>query len=159
MDHPNRKQIRIPDFDYSSHGAYFVTICTHNRKMLFGQVGEQTAATKMLEQTLAQTLCAFPQITCPKYVIMPNHIHAILMVDQTETDPGNSIIDVIRVFKSKSTVAYIRLVREGKAPAFDKHVWQRSFYDHAIRNETDYEEIWNYIDTNPLRWKLKKTTK
>ena len=63
-------------------------------------------------------------------------------------------MDVVQAFKSQSTVEYIRLVKEGKAKPFDKHIWQRSFYDHVIRNDHDFEEIYKYIEENPQKWKL-----
>ena len=110
MDLPKRKQIRLKEFDYSQNGAYFVTICTKDRKMLFGDVGADS-------------------ISAP------------------------TISEIVQEFKRYSTLEYIKLVKEKLLPPFDKQIWQRSFYDHVIRNEYDYRGIWEYIDTNPLKWK------
>ena len=156
MEEPRRKRIRIPEYDYSSNGAYFITACTHNKVKLFGEVGEDTPAVRMIQEVLEETVAQYPEICCPKYVVMPNHIHAILLIDKLDADPGDTVADVMRAFKSKSTVGYIRLVKEGKAMPFDRKVWQRSYFDHVIRNEQDYQEIWNYIDNNPARWLMGK---
>lgn len=154
MSFSQRKAIRLPGYDYSENGAYFVTMCTYNRKPLFGDVGADLVSAQSVEAVLLETVRSFEGFSCPKYVIMPNHIHAIIMIERADTRSAPTLMDFVRVFKSKTTVVYTQLVREGKLPAFEKQIWQRSFYDHVIRNERDYEEIWRYIDENPLKWKL-----
>ena len=109
MELMKRKQIRLKDYDYSSNGAYFITICTKDRKILFGDVGADSISAPTISQ-------------------------------------------IVQAFKRKSTLEYIKLVKEKLLPPFDKQIWQRSFYDHIIRNEQDYLDIWQYIDTNPQKW-------
>lgn len=156
IDLPNRKQIRLPDYDYSANGAYFVTVCTKNRRNLFGAVGSNTVVAQMITQTFLETIEHFNHVQCPIYVVMPNHFHAILVISHNETEPFPSLTDVMRSFKRYSTLEYIKLVKQGILPPFDGQIWQRSFYDHIIRNQQDYEEIYRYIYENPIKWELDK---
>ena len=99
---PQRKRLRLQNFDYSSSGAYFITICTKDRKMLFAPVGAE----------------------------------------------------IVQSFKRYSTVEYVKMVKDGILSPFDKQIWQRSFYDHVIRNRDDYNEIYKYIYENPMKWQF-----
>lgn len=87
----------------------------------------------------------FPQTCVDAYVIMPNHMHLLLSVRPEAEGASRSpaVIDVVRVLKSQITRLYGR----------GGNLFQRSFYDHIVRNEADYLEIWNYIQTNPLKWR------
>ena len=154
MEHPERK--RLPEYDYSNHGAYFLTLCTRNKAELFGEPERKTVVQEMLYRVFAETLAGFPGMTCPKLVVMPNHIHALVMINASDGKRNHAVADMMRAFKSKSTVEYIRLVKSGVAQPFEGKQWQRSYYDHIIRNQRDFDEIWNYIDANPARWKTKK---
>ncbi|MEG0895537.1 MAG: transposase, partial [Oscillospiraceae bacterium] len=149
---PKRKHIRLKDYDYSSCGAYFVTICTQNRNCIF--VGDDSISSRMIDDIWDKTIKQFPNIKCPKYVIMPNHFHAIIVINRAdmESAPTTTVSDVIQSFKRHTTIEYIKLVKQNILPLFDKHIWQRSFHDHIIRNEQEYQKIWEYIDTNPLKW-------
>ena len=151
---PQRKSLRLPDYDYSTNGAYFVTICTHDRAKLFGKVGVDSLRKQVITQCFADTISSFEDVSCPKFVVMPNHFHAIIMIDHFGMDAQTSLERIVREFKSRSTVAYTNLVKDGKLPPFDKKIWQRSYYDHVIRNEQDYLDIWQYIDNNPRKWVL-----
>ena len=71
---------------------------------------------------------------------------------RADMESAPTIISIVQAFKRYSTVAYIRLVKRGQAASFDKHLWQRSFHDHVIRNETDYRMIAEYIQSNPRLW-------
>ena len=157
MELPKRKPIRLPDYDYSSPGACFITICTQNRRCILSRisVGEGlappvTALSPIGQCVHAQILALpkrYPTVHVDNYVIMPNHIHLLISFHSNSggASPSPTLIDVVRVFKSLST----RLSRDyiGNSP-----LWQRSFHEHVIRNEHDYREIWEYIDTNPARW-------
>ena len=83
---------------------------------------------------------------------MPNHIHAIITILRADMESAPTISEIIQTFKRYSTVEYIKLVKQGIVPPFEKQIWQRSFHDHIIRGEKDYLKIWNYIDTNPQKW-------
>ncbi|MEG1027160.1 MAG: transposase [Oscillospiraceae bacterium] len=88
-------------------------------------------------------------ITIDKYVIMPNHIHLIIVIAREEQSPSPtaSIIDIVCSFKSLTTKS-----ANIKDKMIGRKIWQRSFHDRIIRNEQEYQKIWEYIDTNPMRW-------
>ena len=156
MAQNRRKQLRLEQYDYSNNGAYFVTVCTHQKKELFGCVGEPSEVADKIRDIFEEVLSAYPRMQCPVSVVMPNHLHALLVIDKLDDDHDKTVAEFMRAFKSKSTVDYIRMVREGKAIPFDGKLWQRSYYDHIIRNEQDFREVWSYIEENPLRWQLKR---
>ena len=155
-DLPKRKQIRLADFDYSTNGAYFVTVCTKNRRNLFGPVGASSVSARMITKTFLNTIKSFPAVESPIFVVMPNHFHAIMVISRLEGVASPSLADVMKSFKIQSTLEYIKLVKSGIVPSFDGQIWQRSYYDHVIRNQHDYEEIYRYIYENPLKWELDK---
>ena len=141
-EYHTRKQLRLPDYDYTGGCVCFVTICAKDRKQLFGRVipgaTEADCAAVILSKigkTIEKTIKTVPGID--QYVIMPNHVHMIVF-----NGPGENISKKVMSLKALST----------KAVGFS--VWQRSFYDHVIRNEADYRSVWEYIETNPVKWML-----
>ena len=83
---------------------------------------------------------------------MPNHFHAIITISRADMESAPTVSEIVQSFKRYSTIAYTKMVRDGVLPPFDKQIWQRSFYDHIIRNRDDYNEIFKYIYENPSRW-------
>ena len=156
MDAPKRKSLRLRGYDYSQHGAYFITICTQDKRSLFGPVGADSISARMLCWAFKKTLVQYPNVSCSDYVIMPNHFHCILVLNRTEVgadmESAPTISAIIQTFKRISTIEYIRMVKTGIVPPFEKRVWQRSFYDHVIRDEDDYLRIAEYISENPAKW-------
>ena len=168
MEKPSRKQNRLPDYDYSQSGAYFVTLCTHNRARLFEMetpVGNDlcvvpdngtahrpcpTKGNLIIHKWIRETENKFPDITIDKYAVMPDHLHLIVTIK--EQYAGSSLPDVMRFFKTMTTNEYIRGVKNGTLTPFDGKLWQKSYYDHVIRNQQDYNEIWEYIENNPVKW-------
>ena len=152
MELPNRKPNRLSDYDYNQNGAYFVTICTQDRKPILSTIVGDDAhiVPKPCGQIAEKYIRNVPEIE--KYVIMPDHIHMIIWLDDgsmwasTPTDirPKNKIASIVRSIKTLTT-------KEIGMPIF-----QRSYYDHVIRNQQDYEEIWQYIDHNPRKWAIQK---
>ncbi len=162
MEMPKRKSIRLKDYDYSQNGAYFVTICTHNRECLFGDiVGADSISARtcdsisarMIDEIFVKTINEHKHVFCTKYVIMPNHFHAIIVIERADIESAPTLPQIVQSFKRYSTIEYIKMVKRGALPPFDKHIWQRGYYEHIIRNEKCYNDIWNYIDNNPLLWK------
>ena len=154
---PKRKHPRLKNFDYSKSGAYFITICTHNKQCLLSQIVGQglapaenryTTYGEIAKEQLFLLEKRYPSVKIDQYVIMPNHIHAIIMLnDAAGASPRPTITDVICAYKSLTT-------REcKKIKAIDK-VFQTSFYEHVIRGQDDYAEIAEYIANNPKRWEL-----
>ena len=107
----------------------------------------------MIKRIYHLTLNKFPDFRSDNFVIMPNHIHAIITIERADSRSARAISAFIQAFKSKSTFEYIKGVKSGEYPAFDKRIWQRNYYKHIIRNEIDYKTKWEYIDTNPFRWR------
>ncbi|MBE7050766.1 MAG: transposase [Ruminococcaceae bacterium] len=159
MKLPERKSPRLRGYDYSLPGAYFVTICTQNREHIFEieNVGNDLCVVppeqnRIIHKWLKETENKFNNIKIDKYVIMPNHIHIIVVIKERHT--GRSLHDVMRWFETMVTNEYIRKVKIGLLKPFKKRLFQQSFHDHIIRGEKDYHKIWEYIDTNPLKWEL-----
>ena len=148
----NRKQLRLKNYDYSGNGAYFITICTKEKKPIFGPVGADSISARMVARTFLDTISRYPQVNAPIYTVMPNHFHAIIVIERADMESAPTISQIIQSFKRYSTVEYVKLVKDGTVPPFDEKIWQRSFYDHVIRNEGDYLDIWRYIEGNPGRW-------
>ena len=155
-DLPNRKLTRLKGFDYSMPGNYFVTIVTQGRINRFGTVTNDTIvlndAGRMVETCYKELSNIDENVECLDYVIMPNHLHFILRLYNTDSQPQLSLSNLVRRFKSKTTVEYIHGVNRMGWPSFDRHLWQKGFYDHIIRNERAYDFIRNYIFMNPQRW-------
>ena len=155
---PERKPIRIVNYDYSTPGAYFITVCTANRKKIFwDNVGADiirpqdvplSGIGKIVEQSILQIAAHYENIVMDKYCIMPDHIHLILRI---ESDMDGRIISAPTI----STV--IGSLKRWVSRQIGKPIWQKSFYDHGIRNQQDYDEIWEYIENNPLKDTLKRT--
>jgi REP element-mobilizing transposase RayT len=157
---PQRKHPRLDNYDYSSAGAYFITICTQNRQCVLSHIvgrGLAPAETIEIEYTLFGTIAEkqllllkkrYPFLTVDKYVIMPNHIHIILILndDTAGASPRPTITDIVCSYKSLTT-------RECKKKGFDGKLFQTSFYEHIIRGREDYEEIVKYVYENPIRWR------
>ena len=155
---PQRKNLRLAHKDYSAVGGYFITICTYKKQSLFGRLGKNRDGKiellgysyhtdYMIQKWLEKINENFPSIELDTHIIMPDHIHLILQIhDPTNMTP---IPTVIEWFKTMTTNEYIRSVKEGQYPPFHKSVWQRSYYEHIIRNIDDLSEIRNYIIRNP----------
>lgn len=151
MDLPKRKNARLKDYDYTQNGYYFITICTHKKqKVLCDIVGEGLCALpkiilseigKITDEAINFINQNYKTISVDKYIIMPNHLHLIIKIDNQTGGHGDPPLpNVIGYLKSFTTHKY------------GKPLWQRSFHDHIIRGKNDYLKIWNYIDTNPQKW-------
>lgn len=185
MELSKRKQIRLPGYDYSQNGYYFVTICTQDRKCLFGSIvgahhdapefhhnaPEKTEMklneTGTIVQNVWETLIERFPICHEIYQIMPNHIHAIIVIKNElrairESDPDRAIREsplqyisqkrsllsqIIGYFKMNSAKQIRKLKNCQHFP-----VWQRNYYEHIIRNAIELNKIREYIKSNPSMW-------
>lgn len=149
---PKRKTTRIKDYDYSTPGKYFITVCTKDKKQLLSKiiVGEgfhalpQNKLTLIgmeVEKSIQYINENYVGANVEKYVIMPNHIHLIVVLDNTGGRGNPPLQKIIGQLKSYTT------------NKFGNVLWQRSYHDHVIRGEKDYQKIWEYIDTNVIKWK------
>ena len=159
MEYPKRKNIRLSDYDYSRNGAYFVTICTQNRERLFPFVGaapcgRPSPAREIAERWIEKLPEKFPCVFLGNSVVMPNHVHLLLLFDDWEAGGhmGPPLHGVLDWYKTMTTNAYMKGVRCGILPPFQKRLWQRGYYEHVIRGPQDYLDTWSYIDQNPARW-------
>lgn len=135
-----RKNIRLKGFDYRSNGAYFVTICTDFQEDLIGKEEKL-----VLREELNQLPRRFEGVSLDYFVIMRNHLHLILVFNESSVD----LPRVIQAFKSITT---LRLKRQGfKGERF----WQRNYYEHVIRDFRELGKIRGYIQNNPLALELK----
>ena len=153
MELPKRKKNRLTEYDYSTPNAYFITICTENRRNLFWKdIGtvidrpENVPLTNLgiiVRQSVMNIPKHYPTISVDRFVVMPNHVHLLLQI-HTNTDGRPMAAPTIStgINQFKGIVS--------KKAGFS--VWQKGFHDHVIRNEKDYLEIWNYIDGNPSKW-------
>lgn len=146
MELSQRKKIRVGEYDYSQCGAYFVTICTQNRRPILSNIVGDDAhiVPKRYGQIAEKYLKNAAEIE--KYVIMPDHIHMLIRLEEQGAEKrspqASRIASIVRSIKTLTT-------KEIGEPIF-----QRSYYDHVIRNQRDYNEIWEYIENNPRKWML-----
>jgi len=165
------KQYRLPGYDYSGGGYYFVTICTQDRLNILRCVGTDPRVRSSYKKQpcglLSEfgNLCQqwwlkipdkFPGTELDKFCFMPNHFHGILIIRykckaQTRGS-APTVGNVIQWFKTMTTNEYIKNVKTQSWPKFSKHVWQPRFHDRVIRNEKEYWAIKRYILDNPKNW-------
>ena len=138
---PQRKHPRLRYYDYSRPNYYFITICTAQKAHIFGQPGGTNRYGQIALEAFTEVQRHFPGVKIDQAVIMPNHVHAIFIL--TESDTNLSV--VVGQYKAYVT-KQIRVLNPGMK------VWQTSFHDHVIRNQSEYQRIWNYIEGNPGKW-------
>lgn len=157
---PKRKRLRLKGYDYSRDGYYFVTICVKYLRNLLGHVGRDVLIApdvpiepevqlseygNVVSKHINIIDTRLPGIWVDKYVIMPNHIHMIIVIDQAA---GGGAIETSRPTLS----GIIRSFKTMVTKEIGVSVWQTSFHDRIIRNEAEYRLIWQYIDENPAKW-------
>jgi putative transposase len=181
---PRRKSIRLKGYDYSAPGYYFVTICTNDRQCLFGEIIDEgmklNDAGRMVKSVFCEIPVFYKDIVIDEFVVMPNHIHGIVIINYigvpprrdacperpgakdwqpqgvAPTDSNLSLPDVIHRFKSLTTHHYIKGVKQNNWKPFRDKLWQRNYYEHVTRNEIDLSDTREYILNNPKKWNLDK---
>lgn len=164
MEKKERKTIRLKGFDYNAPGAYFITICTKNNRCLLSKLGVGTGvldgpqliltkygstAEKQIQvmDELYENLCV------DKYVIMPNHIHLLIRILSTnEYGPSRTPVPTRNSIISRFVSTFKRYCDK----EYGENIWQPRSYDRVIRNDVEYQKIWQYIDENPIKWELDK---
>ncbi|MBR4910216.1 MAG: transposase [Clostridia bacterium] len=158
MDLPKRKKNRLDDYDYSQNGAYFITICTKSRKKILsdivGAIHESpeiklTPYGRILDNHISNLNARF-DINIDKYVIMPDHIHLIIVI--TERAIRESPLRRRSLISQAIGFLKMNAARDIHNAGYNGDIWQRSYYDHIIRDKNDYNEIWEYIENNPKKW-------
>jgi REP element-mobilizing transposase RayT len=158
----HRRSIRLRGYDYTQSGVYFVTICTHARAHIFGQIIDGAVDLSPAGRLLDRCWLALPRhfsfVTIDTYVIMPDHIHGILAIDRPEDHarpapstrphvvPG-SLGAIVRTLKSTAARA---INRSSGGP-----IWQRNYYERVVRDDAELQRVRAYIINNPARWRLR----
>ena len=156
MELPNRKRLRLESYNYSEQGSYFLTLCSLEKACLFSEIVgdgvldvpqiELSTYGQMIQETLREMSRLNQNLRIDKYVIMPNHVHlliTLLPADGTSgrPPPTNAVIP--------SFVGTLKRFVNRKS---GRQLFQRSYYDHIVRDEKDYLARWKYIDDNPIKW-------
>jgi len=144
---PRRRSLRLQGFDYSTPGAYYITICCDRRRYLLGEVRDSQFLPSPLGVQIAMTWLEvpvrFPSVSLDTHGVMPNHLHAILHLQNASVP----LPAIVQAFKSLTSNAAIR----GRGP---DRLWQRGYYEHVVRDEQDLDRIREYILNNPVQWAL-----
>ena len=174
---PKRTHARLKCYDYATPGVYFITICARDRKCVFSKIvtdeneqvaNDYTEFGKIAERNLLALEQRFTNLGIDKYVIMPNHIHALFVLTDCDSEaagasprptigaspcptigasPCPTISDIVCAFKSLTAKECRKISPTAK-------LFQTSFYDHIVRTELDYADVVRYIENNPLAWQL-----
>ena len=162
----HRRSIRLPDYDYSQAGYYFITICVQNRDCLLGEIKDGSmqlnAAGQMVCQWFDELENKFPHLKNNAFVCMPNHIHLVVRILSeprqgqihrfAPTGRSVSIPQVVQWFKTMTTNAYIKGVKNHYWQPFYGKLWQRNYWEHIVRDDKNLLFIRDYIINNPKTW-------
>jgi REP element-mobilizing transposase RayT len=161
-EHPIRRNLRLPGYDYTSEGTYFVTICTQDRRRVLGEVIDGSFQANAAGNIVKECWCELPYhyagLALDAFVVMPNHMHGVLaFLDDVGAGlkpalgikPRRSLSEVVRAFKTFSA-RRINELRGTRGVA----VWQRAYYEHIVRGEKGLSEIRRYIADNPGNWEM-----
>ncbi|HZW03109.1 MAG TPA: transposase [Anaerolineaceae bacterium] len=151
----NRRSIRLPHFDYTQPGGYFVTICTQDRQPLFGDIQNGEMRLSLQGRAVASFMeeipLRFPNVKIETSIVMPNHAHLLFIIQGIDSGKAHeqapTLGQIIGFFKYQTT----KQINQTTATP-GQRIWQRGYYEHIIRDERDYIAIWEYIQNNPLTW-------
>jgi len=161
---PDRKRIRLKDYDYTKPGYYFVTINTNQNiqnvsKVIYGKI-ELNESGKIIDMAWNDLPKHYPNCKLDEYIIMPNHVHGIIKLipgwagvitipdKKIKTSKKNhGLLEIIRGFKTFSS----KMINKETKP-ITKFRWQKSYHDRIIRNERELDNVRRYISNNPVKW-------
>ena len=164
MDLPKRKPTRLQNYDYSGNGAYFITICTKDRRKILSKITvgtplpgyplsgcPQNPCVELLwhgeiaDRYIRQMDAFYEHISVDQYVIMPDHIHLLITIHGGHPRTGVPT-------RTSEIARFVGSLKRFCNKEYSENVWQPRYYDHIIRNQEDYNEVWKYIENNPLKW-------
>ena len=163
---PKRKKIRLEGYDYSSAGCYFVTVCVKSPEdFLWRRVRADiirpnyefvkelplplTRNGQIVEQAIRNITSHYSNVIVEKYCIMPNHIHLLLLFLPDENG---------RIISAPTLSTVIGQMKRWVSKELGKSIWQKSYVDRIIDSDKAYEAVWQYIENNPRKWQIDKTT-
>ena len=162
---PKRNPNRIRGVDYSQNGAYFITICTQNRQRILSKIvgipvpgcpkapcPELLSYGKTADKYIRQMDTFYDHLSVDKYVIMPDHIHFLISIHEQVGHPGRGVPTP----RTSVVARFVGTFKRFCNKEYGQNIWQTRYYDHVIRSQQDYNEIWEYIDNNPRKWMMKK---
>ena len=154
MDRPARKPNRLSQYDYSTPGAYFITICTKDKRCILGSIVGASIARpatvalsamgKIVEKAILQIPVHYPAVSVDRYVVMPNHVHLLLQIHTDESGRPMVAPTISRIMQQMKGAVTKQIGRS---------VWQKLYHDHVIRGEDDLRAVREYIAHNPARWR------
>ena len=159
MENPNRKPNRIAGYDYSQSGAYFITICTQDRKKILSRISVGTPLPgcpqepcvellwhgEVADKYIRQMDAFYEHLSVDQYIIMPDHIHLLITIHDGHPRTGIST-------RISEIARFVGTFKRFCNKEYGENVWQRGFYDHVIRDKRDFDEISKYIVENPMKW-------
>ena len=152
---PQRKRLRLAGFDYAEARSYFVTIVVVDRRCLFGEVTQgrmsPSHAGEMVVSHWQALAVRFSGLEVEPFVVMPNHLHGLVSTVGMSSPPV--LGSIVGAFKSITARAYRAGADEGRWPPMPNGLWQRGYFDHIIRDETDAAHAMEYIANNPANWR------
>ena len=162
---PQRKSPRLKGFDYNSEYAYFVTICTKDRKCLLSHIVgtgvltcpsvELTAYGEIAQKTIQEMNAFYNHISVDAFVVMPNHIHLLVRIIKSAEDNGSGQVGTpVPTTKTSALSSFVASFKRLCTKQYGHSIWQTRYYDHIIRDDKDYQNHLRYIDENPLKWHL-----
>ena len=169
MELPQRKSNRISGYDYNQNGAYFITICTECRKPILSKISVGTPVPgcpiepcltllpygRIADNVIQQMNTFYEHLSVDKYVIMPDHIHFMITISDPHGHPGRGVPTKSRV-RTSLVAQFVGTFKRFCNREYGENIWQGRYYDHVIRNQRDYDEIWQYIENNPRKWLIEK---
>jgi putative transposase len=156
-----RNSLRYPGYDYSQAGCYFVTVNTYLNRCWFGRIAEGSVRLSEQGEAVERAWLAlgerFPGILIDEHIVMPNHIHGIIMLGADPVIPidGLTVGLLIDSFKNRVLASWREGVRASRWPRYDGSLWHRDYYERIIRNDAELEVIRDYIRGNPAQWSEK----
>lgn len=164
-----RKNTRLSGYDYSQNGAYFITICTKNRAQILSTVVgggvldaphalhnipyvELTEHGKIAADVFTEMLAFYKNVFSPCFVVMPNHMHFILVIENNDEGASRTPPPTQHTSANATIPAFLSTFKRFTNKRIGSNIWQRSYYEHIIRDEQDFLLRMQYIENNPAKW-------
>ena len=149
----HRRSIRLQHYDYRMPGSYYVTICTHEKQCVFGEIKNDIAILNepgyIAERNWLALPQRFPTLELDEYIIMPNHMYGIITItEMSSSAKAPTLGQIVQAFKGATT-------HQIRTTCLSEFAWQRDYFERIIRKDGDLDRSRQYIMNNPIRWSLK----